>query len=54
MTDRHKATPLALRLPEDERAAVVEAAAREAIAVNEWLKRAIRERLARNHPEAIA
>jgi len=54
MPDRHKATPLALRLPADERAAVVEAATREGIAVNEWLKRAIRERLERHRAEAAA
>lgn len=47
MPNQHATTPLGTRLPKDEQQAVKDDAAREGIAVNEWLRRAIRERLAR-------
>jgi hypothetical protein len=47
MPSQHKTTPLGTRLPEAERQAVKDDAERQGIKVNEWLRRAIREKLAR-------
>jgi hypothetical protein len=47
MPDRHATKPVAVRLPDSERKAIKAAAHAEDIAVNEWLRRAIRERLRR-------
>ena len=45
MPSQHKVTPLSIRLPEAERLAVYEAAAREGIPVRQWIIAAIREKL---------
>jgi len=51
--NQHATTPLGTRLPEAERQAVKDAAQAEGITVNEWLRRAIRERLARGAAEPV-